>query len=131
MTTTVVSWSEVAGTYDMDFGQEIPYQKPSVNPRGFLGDIVNIGKDVLDAAQGNLDHPLPGKFNVNVGTPGAKTQIYKNQGGTFEIDCVDCYVTGSWNINGHIKVSPPKFSLPISCCLSRGLRHDPHRVSPG
>lgn len=122
MTTTVVSWSEVAGTYEMDYGQGIPYQKPSVNPRGFLGDIVNIGKDVLDAAQGNLDQVLPpGQFSVNVGTPGAKTQIYKNQGGTFEIDCVDCYVTGSWNINGHIKVSPPTCFLQISSYLSRSL----------
>ena len=115
MTTTVVPWSEVAGTYDMDIGQGIPYQKPSVNPRGFLGDIANIGKDVLDAAQGNLEKALPVSFNVNLGTPGAKSQIYKNQGGTFEVDCVDCYVTGRWDINGHIKVSRRTCFLQISC----------------
>ena len=105
MTTTVVSWSEVAGTYDIDFGQAIPYQKPAAQPRSFLGDVVNIGKDVLDAAQGNLDQSLPVTFNVDVGTPGAKTDIYKNEAGSFEINCVDCYVAGSWALQGHIKVS--------------------------
>ena len=105
MTTAVASWSEVAGTYDIDFGQAIPYQKPTAQPRSFLGDVVNIGKDVLDAAQGNLDQSLPVTFNVDVGTPGAKTEIYKNEAGSFEINCVDCYVAGSWALQGHIKVT--------------------------
>lgn len=106
MTSTIASWSEVAGTYDIDFGEAIPYQKPSmVRPRSFLGDVVNIGKDVLDAAQGNFDQGLPVSFDIDVGTPGTKHQIYKNTGGSFEIDCIDCYVTGSWAVNGHIQVS--------------------------
>lgn len=106
MTTTIAPWSEVAGTYDIDFGQAIPYNRPIVEPRGFLGDVVNIGKDVLDAAQGNFDQGLPVSFDVDVGTPGTKHQIYKNTGGSFEVDCIDCYVTGSWAVNGHIQVSP-------------------------
>ena len=105
MTTAVTTWSEVAGTYDVDFGQAIPYQKPNVSPRSFLGDIINVGKDVLDAAQGNFEHALPVNFPVNLGTPGTKTEIYKNEGGSFEIDCIDCYVTGTWNVDGHIQVS--------------------------
>ena len=105
MSTTITTWSEVAGTYDIDFGQAIPYQKPSVvSPRGFLGDVINVGKDVLDAAQGNFEHALPVNFPVNLGTPGAKTEIFKNEGGSFEVDCVDCYVTGAWNVDGHIQV---------------------------
>ena len=112
MATTTASWSEVAGTYDIDFGQIIPYQKPSVRSRSFLGDVVNIGKDVLDAAQGNLDKALPVTFGVNVGTPGAKSKIYKNEGGSFEINCVDCYVTGSWAVQGHIKVGCQGLSIP-------------------
>ena len=106
MTTTITTWSEVAGTYDIDFGQAITYHKPSVHPRGFLGDIINVGKDVLDAAQGNFEQALPVNFPVNLGTPGTKTEIYKNEGGSFEIDCIDCYVTGTWNVDGHIQVSP-------------------------
>ena len=105
MTTTITTWSEVAGTYDIDFGQAIPYQKPNVSRRGFLGDIINVGKDVLDAAQGNFENALPVNFPVSLGTPGTKTEIYKNEGGTFEIDCIDCYVTGTWNVDGHIQVS--------------------------
>ena len=107
MTTTVASWSEVGGTYDIDFGQAIPYQKPTVRPRSFLGDIVNVGKDVLDAAQGNIEaNPKSGTFNTNVGSPGTKTEIYKSEGGVFELDCIDCYITGSWSVQGHIKVRP-------------------------
>ncbi len=106
MTTTITSWSEVAGTYDIDFGQAIPYHKPSVQSRSFLGDVVDIGKDVLNAAEGNFEQGLPMTFNVDVGSPGVKTQIYKSEGGVFEIDCVNCYVTGSWHVQGHIKVSP-------------------------
>ena len=106
MATTVASWSEVGGTYDIDFGQAIPYQKPTVRSRSFLGDVVNVGKDVLNAAQGNFNVPLQTMtFNTNVGSPGTKSQIYKSKGGIFEIDCVDCYVTGSWSVQGHIKVS--------------------------
>ena len=132
MVTTIAPWSEVAGTYDIDFGQAIPFNKPTVRPRGFFGDVVNIGKDVLNAAQGNLDTPLASlNFNVNVGSPGQKTQIYKNEGGSFEIDCVDCYVTGSWHVDGHISVSPLTFSVLTLQCIPRYLHHDPHCVSLG
>ena len=119
MTTTIAPWSEVGGTYDIDFGQAIPYKKPTVNPRGFLGDVVNIGKDVLDAAQGNVDQGKAVTFDVNVGSPGTKTEIYKNEGESFEIDCVDCYVTGSWNVQGHIKVSTPMHSANSSMSYTR------------
>ena len=122
MTTTVASWSEVAGTYDIDFGQAITYQKPAAQRRNFLGDVVNIGKDVLDAAQGNLDQSLPVTFNVDVGTPGAKTEIYKNEKGSFEINCVDCYIAGSWALTGHIKVT----SLPERVEISEQAIH--HRL---
>ena len=109
MTTTPTSWSEVAGTYTLDFGQAIPYQQsPTIKntkPRSFLGDLENIGKDVLNAAEGNFEQSLPMTFDVDVGKPGAKTQVYKSDGGVFELDCVDCYVTGSWSVHGHIKVS--------------------------
>ncbi|KAL9595556.1 MAG: hypothetical protein Q9219_006376 [cf. Caloplaca sp. 3 TL-2023] len=106
MKTTTTQWSEVAGTYDLDLGKASLSQSPQrLKPRGFFGDIVDVGKTVLQAAQGNFDESLPVNFNVNVGTPGQKTNIYTDSKGRFAIDCIDCYVTGSWQVEGHVKVS--------------------------
>ena len=105
MKTTVATWSEVAGSYDLDFGKAIP-QHPSqrLKPRGFWGDIENVGKDALDAAQGNADLSKSVTFDVDVGKPRQKTNIYTDDKGRFSIDCIDCYIAGSWQVQGHIKV---------------------------
>ncbi len=77
LTAQTAPWSDVAGTYDIDFGQAIPYQKPQqLRERGFLGDIVNFGKDVLDAASGSADLSQSVKFPMNIGQPGQRTNIY-------------------------------------------------------
>lgn len=102
MKTAVATWSEVAGTYDLSFGKAIPHQK--LKPRGFWGDIVNVGKGVLDAAQGDADVSKSVSFDVNVGTPGQKTNIYTDDKGRFSLDCIDCYVSGSWGVEGHLTV---------------------------
>ncbi|KAL8680964.1 MAG: hypothetical protein Q9186_002864 [Xanthomendoza sp. 1 TL-2023] len=103
MRTQVTEWSEVAGSYDLDFGKAIP-QAGKFKPRGFWGDIANVGKDVLDAAQGDFDQTKSVTFGVNVGKAGEKTNIYKDDKGRFSIDCIDCYVAGSWQVQGHIVV---------------------------
>lgn len=73
----VAPWSDVAGTYDLDFGQAIPYQKPqSLRERSSWGDIVNLGKDVLDAATGSADLSKTVKFPMNIGQQGQRTNIY-------------------------------------------------------
>ena len=105
MKTTIASWSEVAGTYDFDFGNVTPKQPPQkLKPRGFWGDIVDVGKTVLQAAQGNANEKQSVTFDVDVGTPGQKTNIYSDNKGRFSIDCIDCYITGSWQVEGHIVV---------------------------
>ena len=103
MQTSVTEWSEVAGSYDLDFGRIIP-QANKLKPRGFWGDITNVGKDVLDAATGKFDDTKSVTFGVNVGSPGQKTEIYKDQKGRFSLDCVDCYVSGNWQVQGRIVV---------------------------
>ncbi|CAO1604866.1 hypothetical protein XANCAGTX0491_008407 [Xanthoria calcicola] len=108
MQTSVTEWSEVAGSYDLDFGRIIP-QANKLKPRGFWGDITNVGKDVLDAATGKFDDTKSVTFGVNVGSPGQKTEIYKDQKGRFSLDCVDCYVSGNWQVQGRIVVD--KFVL--------------------
>ncbi|KAI4256239.1 MAG: hypothetical protein L6R42_006339, partial [Xanthoria sp. 1 TBL-2021] len=108
MRTSVTEWSEVSGSYELDFGRMIP-QASKLKPRGFWGDIANVGKDVLDAATGKFDDTKSVTFGVNVGSPGQKTEIYKDQQGRFSLDCVDCYFTGDWQVQGRIVVD--KFLL--------------------
>ncbi|KAL8726096.1 MAG: hypothetical protein Q9166_006933 [cf. Caloplaca sp. 2 TL-2023] len=103
MQTQVAQWSDVAGTYAIDFGEMVPQAK-KLKARGFWGDIANVGKDVLDGAQGNFDETKTVTFDVNVGKSGQKTNIYTDEKGRFSIDCVDCYITGSWQVQGHIVV---------------------------
>ncbi|KAL8797919.1 MAG: hypothetical protein Q9182_007116 [Xanthomendoza sp. 2 TL-2023] len=83
--------------------KSIPQSK-KLRPRGFWGDIANVGKDVLDAAQGDFDETKSVTFGVNVGKSGEKTNIYTDDKGRFSIDCIDCYVAGSWQVQGHIVV---------------------------
>lgn len=68
---------------------------------------MKIGEDVLQAAEGNFDQALPITFDMKLGKPGVTTNIYTSPEGNFDIDCVECYVTGSWTVHGHIKVSSP------------------------
>ncbi|KAL8770087.1 MAG: hypothetical protein Q9209_004125 [Squamulea sp. 1 TL-2023] len=104
MRTQVTEWSEVAGSFKLDFGEMIPQAK-KLKTRGFWGDIANVGKDVLNAATGDVDETKSVTFGLNIGSPGQKTNIYTDQQGRFSIDCVDCYVAGSWQVQGHIVVN--------------------------
>lgn len=105
MKTKVAAWSEVAGSYAMDFGKAALRQPAQrVRSRGFWGDIVDVGKDVLNAATGDFDIDEGVTFAVNVGKAGQKTNILTDTKGRFSIDCIDCYITGSWEVQGHIEV---------------------------
>ena len=115
-------WSDVAGTYDLDFGQAIPYQQPQrLKERSIWGDIVNVGKDVLDAATGSTDLSKTVSFPVNVGQQGQRTNIYTDDQyvsqrshlgihiliifrGRLKLDCINCFVTGSFEVTGHVSV---------------------------
>lgn len=69
--------SDVAGTYDLDFGQAIPYQRPQrFKERSLWGDIENVGKDVLDAATGSADLSKTVIFPMNIGQPGQRINIF-------------------------------------------------------
>lgn len=99
MRTTIAAWSEVAGSYDLDFGKAALRQTTQrLRPRSFWADIVNVGKDALEAAQGNADLSQSVSFAVNMGQPSQKTSIYSDNERRFSIDCIDCYITGSWGI---------------------------------
>lgn len=104
MRTSATDISEVIGSYDIDFGRMTP-KASKMKPRGFWGDIANIGKDVLDAATGDFDDTKSKTFGVNAGTPGQKSEIFKDPKGRFTLDCVDCFVSGNWQVEGHIVVN--------------------------
>ena len=73
-------WSSVAGTYDLDFGQAIPYQKPQrFKERGFWGDIENVGKDVLNIATGSVDLSKTVNFPMDIGQQGQRTNIFTDE----------------------------------------------------
>ena len=98
-------WSEVAASFDLDYGKAIlQASSKKVKPRGFFGDIANVGKGALEAAQGNTDLSRSVQFDVNVGKPGQRTNIYTDAKGRFSIDCIDWYITGSWQVQGHVAV---------------------------
>lgn len=112
MRTTIAAWSEVAGSYELDFGKAaLHHTTQRLRPRSFWGDIINVGKDALEAAQGNADLSKSVNFAVNLGQPGQKTSIYSDSEGRFSIDCIDCYITGSWGIQGHLVVCMAKTQL--------------------
>jgi len=105
LTARTAPWSDVAGTYDLDFGQAMPYQKPpQLKQRGLWGDIMNVGKDVLNAAEGNADLSKSVTFDVSVGHQGQRTNIYTDDKGRLTLDCINCFVAGSFEVTGHLSV---------------------------
>ncbi|KAL8646780.1 MAG: hypothetical protein Q9210_005935 [Variospora velana] len=105
MKSTVAEWSDIAGSYAIDFGNAALRQASQrMRPRGFWGDITDVGKDVVEAVQGDFDESRSVTFSVNAGESGKKSTILKDPKGRLTIDCIDCYVTGSWQLQGHIVV---------------------------
>ena len=65
-------WSDIAGTYDLDFGQTSLYKQTSQLKKRFsFGDLKN---DVL----GNFDKSKSVTFDVSSGTKGKVSSIYSN-----------------------------------------------------
>ncbi|KAL8941040.1 MAG: hypothetical protein Q9216_002487 [Gyalolechia sp. 2 TL-2023] len=125
LTAQTAPWSDVAGTYDLDFGRAMTTPK---NPqrRGLWDKIQDVGNDVVDTVQdigsgvadtlgdagdfiinGDADFSKSVKFPVSMGTPGEAHPIVSTT--LFSLNCTDCYVTGSFQVTGHISVQD--FSL--------------------
>lgn len=131
LTSQSAPWSEVAGTYEMDFGKVIPYKRPG-QKRDLLGSvgsgISSIGKDIgngisgvaqgvdngisgaasgISSNIGSLDVSKSVTFDIGAGTPGKVTNIFTDPDikQRVKIDCVNCYTTGSFTLTGHVSVS--------------------------
>lgn len=93
LTAETAAWSDVAGTYDLDFGQITPYQQTSkVQERG-LGSCLFTG---------SCDESKSVTFDVAAGTKGKVSNIYSSS--KFKLDCINCFTTGSFQLAGHISV---------------------------
>ena len=122
LSVTETSWSEVAGTYDLAFGKELPKAPTAagrrLKPRLSWDDVKEgledayqatedavqeVGSGIADAAQGNADLAKSISFGIPIGSSGKETEIYNK--GPFTLSCVDCYVKGSFKVTGHVKVA--------------------------
>ena len=121
MTARPAPWSEVAGTYDLDFGKAL---KATTQARqrdlSDIGDgLKNIGQDIVHGAKQGADAVANGvediaskaaklfdttvTFSVAVGQPNQSTNIFENS--LLKVDCLDCFITGSFQVTGHLSVS--------------------------
>ena len=76
LTSQTAPWSDIAATYDLDFGQTSLYKQTSqLKKRFFIGDL---GKDVGNDVSGNFDESKSVTIDVTSGTKGQVSSIYSN-----------------------------------------------------
>ncbi|KAG8530110.1 uncharacterized protein KY384_005592 [Bacidia gigantensis] len=115
-------WEDVAGTYDLDFGKVYPTKNSKLKHRGIgdwlddvkdtIGDVAEdvkdgvekVGDGIADTVQGNADFSKSVSFPVNMLSPNEKHNIWEDPEGRFSLDCVNCYVQGSFQVTGHLSV---------------------------
>ncbi|KAL8753730.1 MAG: hypothetical protein Q9184_005337 [Pyrenodesmia sp. 2 TL-2023] len=110
LTAEKAPWSDVAGTYDLDFGKAIPAPKMA-RRRGLFDSISNAASRVSNAVSnignailnGDVDFSKSISFPVNVGTPGVSTEIVNTT--LFKLTCTQCYIAGSFQLTGHLSVA--------------------------
>ncbi|KAL8929157.1 MAG: hypothetical protein Q9172_000592 [Xanthocarpia lactea] len=106
LTAQPASWSEIAGTFDVDF-QAAAMAQPGRRRRGlgdFFDGVTDFFGGVTDfVANGDIDFDKAANFPVNIGTPGERHSIVNLS--KFSLACTDCYVTGSFQMTGRLSVS--------------------------
>ncbi|RPB16449.1 hypothetical protein P167DRAFT_481120 [Morchella conica CCBAS932] len=118
LTAKVTPWSEIAGTFDLDFGSATvsPGAARRLMTRGFsdfMDGVVNGVKDVVD---GVGDAITGGGDDGSDGLIGVVDDILEDIGNgdvVFDVssvlDCLDCYITGKFKLVG--KVSVEQFNV--------------------
>ena len=107
------TWADVASDYDVDFGQR---SHPKLRRRGWLSDtwedvkdgvtgvVVDVKDGISDAVKGDFGFTQGGTFPVKLGQPNQPSNIYTDKEGHFKLDCVNCFVQGSFQVTGHLSV---------------------------
>ena len=98
-------WEEVASTYDIAFGKASPNVQSRLAARGW--DSIKDGfekasNSIRDIFNGSIHNNMSHSFPVDIGHPNKKENIYST--GAFNLDCVNCYVQGSFDVAGHLSV---------------------------
>ena len=73
LTSQTAPWSDIAGTYDLDFGQTSLYKPTSQLKKRF--SFGSLGNDLL----GNFKESKSVTFDVSTGTKGQVSSIYSNK----------------------------------------------------
>lgn len=85
-----VPWSQVAGSYELQFGHAIPIPRAHHLKRGIWAevenagddvdnagkDVENAGKNVLNATEGNFNKSKSASYSINVGHQNQRTTIF-------------------------------------------------------
>lgn len=96
LTAQIAKWTEVVRTYDLDFGHALVAQSSSSQSRrGLIQDISN-------GLHGNFAIDKSKTFSVAVGTPNKASTVLDTTAA--KIQCVNCFVTGSFTLAGHVSV---------------------------
>ncbi|KAL2038815.1 hypothetical protein N7G274_008573 [Stereocaulon virgatum] len=109
-------WSDVAGTYDLEFGQTHPYPN---SQRLKERDLISDG---LNAAKLSFDKSVSVSVPVNVGQQGQRTNIYTGNNGGFVLDCTNCFVTGSFEFSGHVSTKDRKLKDLVLTASPKGVQ---------
>ncbi|KAL8669848.1 MAG: hypothetical protein Q9168_005577 [Polycauliona sp. 1 TL-2023] len=121
LTAQTAPWSDIAGTYDLDFGRAAmpPPGSPSGPQKRGISDLFGSAADALsgaaDAITGDISFDKSANFPTAIGVPGENHTIIDTP--KLAIACTDCYVTGSIQAIGHLRVQSFKlqeFSLAAS-----------------
>ena len=127
----------------MDFGQAL-LAKPAKKRRGIFDDIKDLGSGVLDGIKdvgdsvgdtvqdgidtvqdgvaditdafdrfGDFDFDKSSTFSIAVGQANQVTNIVNQT--SLSVDCVNCFVTGSFTLTGHLSVSTYSIPLRSTC----------------
>lgn len=90
LTSQAAPWSDIAATYDLDFGQTSLYTQTSqLKKRGLISDL-----------EGNFNESKSVTFDISTGTKGQVSSIYSDS--EFNLNCINCFTTGSFELTGHL-----------------------------
>ncbi len=103
LTAQPVPWSDVAGTYDLEFGHLMPIQRHKQHKE----------RSLFDCTDGDCDLDGDSSFNFEIGKRGERAKLFhdhvkvtvgSHSVDRFILDCVNCYMSGSFKVVGHLKV---------------------------
>ena len=94
------SWPSVAGTYDVQFGKAAQNGSSDVQSRGLVGCAIH----------GDCSHTDKFTVPISLGKQNSPSTIYHADSGNFALDCTNCYVQGSFDVEGTVSVKDFKFS---------------------